>query len=193
VLGVLNFAHGGFYMLGAYVTLAVVTNVVDNFWLAVVAGALAVGVVGAAIEFAAIRPLYDRVDADLDQLIVTFGFVLVIHEAVRFIWGSGSYSIDPPDVFNFSVALGGSTFSAYRLVVIGLAVAGVSASGCSSRGRTSARWCGAPPLTARWRRCSASTYPRACTPASFLGSVLAGLGGGAPRRYSRPARRSAIR
>jgi len=107
VLGVLNFAHGGFYMLGAYVTLAVVTNVVDNFWLAVVAGALAVGVVGAAIEFAAIRPLYDRVDADLDQLIVTFGFVLVIHEAVRFIWGSGSYSIDPPDVFNFSVALGG--------------------------------------------------------------------------------------
>jgi len=124
VLGVLNFAHGGFYMLGAYVTLAVVTNVVDNFWLAVVAGAPRGGCRRRRHrEFAAIRPLYDRVDADLDQLIVTFGFVLVIHEAVRFIWGSGSYSIDPPDVFNFSVALGGSTFSAYRLVVIGLAVA----------------------------------------------------------------------
>lgn len=189
VLGVLNFAHGGFYMLGAYVTLAVVTNVVDNFWLAAVAGALAVGVVGAVIEFAAIRRLYDRVDADLDQLIVTFGFVLVIHETVRFVWGSGSYSIDPPDVFNFSVSLGGSTFSAYRLVVIGLAVAVLASLwlfitrtyfGSLVRGTSSDREMAAM---------LGVDVPRLYTGVFFLGSVLAGLGGAlsSPLQSTSPA------
>ena len=189
VLGVLNFAHGGFYMLGAYVTLAVVTSVVDNFWLAAVAGALAVGVVGAVIEFAAIRRLYDRVDADLDQLIVTFGFVLVIHETVRFVWGSGSYSIDPPDVFNFSVSLGGSTFSAYRLVVIGLAVAVLASLwlfitrtyfGSLVRGTSSDREMAAM---------LGVDVPRLYTGVFFLGSVLAGLGGAlsAPLQSTSPA------
>lgn len=177
VLGVLNFAHGGFYMLGAYVTLAVVTSVIDSFWLAVIVGALAVGVIGAGIEFAAIRPLYERADADLDQLIVTFGFVLVIHEGVRFIWGSGSYSIDPPDVFNFSVSLGGSTFSAYRLVVIGLAVAVLvglwlfitrTYFGSLVRGTSSDR---------EMASMLGVDVPRLYTAVFFLGSVLAGLGG----------------
>ncbi|MGQ3328529.1 MULTISPECIES: branched-chain amino acid ABC transporter permease [Halorubrum] len=189
VLGVLNFAHGGFYMLGAYVTLAVVTGLIDNFWIAAVAGALAVGVVGATIEFAAIRPLYDRVDADLDQLIVTFGFVLVIHEAVRFIWGSGSYSIDPPDVFNFSVSLGGSTFSAYRLVVIGLAIAVLAGLwlfitrtyfGSLVRGTSSDR---------EMASMLGVDVPRLYTGVFFLGSVLAGLGGAlsAPLQSTSPA------
>ncbi|WP_423995138.1 branched-chain amino acid ABC transporter permease [Halorubrum trapanicum] len=189
VLGVLNFAHGGFYMLGAYVTLAVVSNVVDNFWIAVVVGALAVGVVGAAIEFSAIRRLYDRVDSDLDQLIVTFGFVLVIHETVRFIWGSGSYSIDPPDVFNFSVMVGGSTFNAYRLVVIGLAVGVLVALwlfitrtyfGSLVRGTSSDREMAAM---------LGVDVPRLYTGVFFLGSVLAGLGGAlsAPIQATSPA------
>ncbi|RLM68687.1 branched-chain amino acid ABC transporter permease [Halorubrum sp. Atlit-26R] len=189
VLGVLNFAHGGFYMLGAYFTLAVVSNVVDNFWIAVVVGALAVGVVGAAIEFSAIRRLYDRVDSDLDQLIVTFGFVLVIHETVRFVWGSGSYSIDPPDVFNFSVALGGSTFNAYRLVVIGLAVGVLVALwlfitrtyfGSLVRGTSSDREMAAM---------LGVDVPRLYTGVFFLGSVLAGLGGAlsAPLQSTSPA------
>ncbi|TKX42815.1 branched-chain amino acid ABC transporter permease [Halorubrum sp. ARQ200] len=189
VLGVLNFAHGGFYMLGAYVTLAVVSNVVDNFWLAALAGALAVGVVGAAIELSAIRRLYERVDSDLDQLIVTFGFVLVIHETVRFVWGSGSYSIDPPDAFNFSVSLGGSTFNAYRLVVIGLAVAVLiglwlfitrTYFGSLVRGTSSDREMAAM---------LGVDVPRLYTGVFFLGSVLAGLGGAlsAPLQATSPA------
>ncbi|RLM62735.1 branched-chain amino acid ABC transporter permease [Halorubrum sp. Atlit-8R] len=189
VLGVLNFAHGGFYMLGAYVTLAVVSNVVDNFWVAALAGALAVGVVGAAIELSAIRRLYERVDSDLDQLIVTFGFVLVIHETVRFVWGSGSYSIDPPDVFNFSVSLGGSTFNAYRLVVIGLAVAVLiglwlfitrTYFGSLVRGTSSDREMAAM---------LGVDVPRLYTGVFFLGSVLAGLGGAlsAPLQATSPA------
>ncbi|ELZ40286.1 inner-membrane translocator [Halorubrum californiense DSM 19288] len=189
VLGVLNFAHGGFYMLGAYVTLAVVSNVVDNFWVAAVVGALAVGVVGAAIEFSAIRRLYERADSDLDQLIVTFGFVLVIHETVRFVWGSGSYSIDPPDVFNFSVTFGGSTFNAYRLALIGLAVAVLvglwlfitrTYFGSLVRGTSSDREMAAM---------LGVDVPRLYTGVFFLGSVLAGLGGAlsAPLQSTSPA------
>ncbi|OYR80496.1 branched-chain amino acid ABC transporter permease, partial [Halorubrum ezzemoulense] len=151
--------------------------------------ALAVGVVGSAIEFSAIRRLYDRVDSDLDQLIVTFGFVLVIHETVRFVWGSGSYSIDPPDVFNFSVTLGGSTFNAYRLVVIGLAVGVLVALwlfitrtyfGSLVRGTSSDREMAAM---------LGVDVPRLYTGVFFLGSVLAGLGGAlsAPLQSTSPA------
>ena len=189
VLGVLNFAHGGLYMLGAYFALAVTTSLVDNFWLAVVVGALGVGIVGALIEFAAIRPLYGRIESELDQLIVTFGFVLVIHEAVRFVWGSQSYSMDPPGLFDFSVSIGASTFGAYRLFVIGMAVAVMAGLwlfitrtyfGSLVRGTSSDR---------EMASMLGVDVPRLYTAVFFLGSVLAGLGGAlsAPLQATSPA------
>jgi len=177
VLGVLNFAHGGFFMVGAYVALAVTNSVINNFWLAVVAGALAVGVVGVVIEMGAIRPLYGRLESDLDQLIVTFGFVLIIHEGVRFIWGSQPYTIDPPGVLDFSVSLGGSSFSAYRLFVIGAAFVVMVALwlfvtrtyfGSLVRGTSSDR---------EMASMLGVDVPRLYTGVFFLGSFLAGLGG----------------
>ncbi len=189
VLGVLNFAHGGLYMLGAYFALAVTTSLVDNFWLAVVVGALGVGIVGAIIEFTTIRPLYGRIESELDQLIVTFGFVLVIHEAVRFVWGSQSYSMDPPALFDFSVSIGASTFGAYRLFVIGMAVAVMAGLwlfitrtyfGSLVRGTSSDR---------EMASMLGVDVPRLYTAVFFLGSVLAGLGGAlsAPLQATSPA------
>ncbi|WP_418285620.1 branched-chain amino acid ABC transporter permease [Halorubrum sp. DTA46] len=177
VLGVLNFAHGGLYMLGAYFSLAVTTSVISNFWLAVVVGALAVGVVGALIEVTTIRPLYGRVESELDQLIVTFGFVLVIHEAVRFIWGSQSYSMDPPALFDYSLSVGGSTFGAYRLFVIAMALVVMAGLwlfitrtyfGSLIRGTSSDR---------EMASMLGVNVPRLYTAVFFLGSLLAGLGG----------------
>ena len=189
VLGVLNFAHGGLYMLGAYFALAVTTSVVSNFWVAVVVGALAVGVVGALIEVTTIRPLYGRIESELDQLIVTFGFVLVIHEAVRFIWGSQSYSLDPPALFDFSLSIGGSTFGAYRLFVIGMAVVVMAGLwlfitrtyfGSLIRGTSSDR---------EMASMLGVDVPRLYTAVFFLGSLLAGLGGAlsAPLQSTSPA------
>ncbi len=189
VLGVLNFAHGAFYMIGAYVTLAVTNQVVDNFWLAVLAGAVAVGAIGALIEIGTIRPLYERAEGELDQLIVTFGFVLVIHEAVRFVWGSQPYSIDAPASLAFSVSVAGSTFSAYRLFVIGAAfvvMAGLwlfitkTYFGALVRGTSSDR---------EMASMLGVDVPKLYTAVFFLGSFLAGLGGAlsAPLQSTSPA------
>lgn len=189
VLGVLNFAHGAFYMIGAYVALAVTNQVIDNFWLAVIVGATAVGVIGALIEVGTIRPIYGRVEGELDQLIVTFGFVLVIHEAVRFIWGSQPYSMDAPGALDFSVAIGGSTFTAYRLFVIGAAVIVMvglwlfitkTYFGSLVRGTSSDR---------EMASMLGVDVPRLYTGVFFMGSFLAGLGGAlaAPLQSISPA------
>ncbi|MDF9746371.1 branched-chain amino acid ABC transporter permease [Natrinema salsiterrestre] len=177
VLGVLNFAHGALYMLGAYFALSVVTNVVDNFWLAIVVGAIAVGIVGAAIEVVTIRPLYERAESDLDQLIVTFGFVLITHEAVRFIWGSQPYSTPMPDALNFTMSIGGSQFTAYRLFVViaaALVMVGLwlfikrTYFGSLVRGTSSDR---------EMASMLGVDVPRLYTAVFFAGSFLAGLGG----------------
>ncbi|WP_241471227.1 branched-chain amino acid ABC transporter permease [Natrinema salifodinae] len=177
VLGVLNFAHGAFYMLGAYFALTLSTNLVGNFWLSVVVGALAVGVVGAAIEMATIRPLYERPESELDQLIVTFGFVLVIHEAVRSVWGSQPYPTPVPELLNFSVSIAGSRFTAYRLFVIVAAVVVMISLwlfirktyfGSLVRGTSSDR---------EMASMLGVDVPRLYTAVFFAGSVLAGLGG----------------
>jgi branched-chain amino acid transport system permease protein len=189
VLGVLNFAHGAFYMIGAYVTLAVTNQLIDNFWLAVVAGAVAVGAIGALIEIGTIRPLYERAEGELDQLIVTFGFVLVIHEAVRFVWGSQPYSMDAPASLAFPVSVAGSTFSAYRLFVIGAAfvvMAGLwlfitkTYFGALVRGTSSDR---------EMASMLGVDVPKLYTAIFFLGSFLAGLGGAlsAPLQSTSPA------
>jgi branched-subunit amino acid ABC-type transport system permease component len=189
VLGVLNFAHGALYMLGAYAVLVVTNQVIDNFWIAVVVGALAVGVVGVLMEIVTIRPLYDRLEGELDQLIVTFGFVLVIHEAVRFVWGSQPYSMSSPESLAFAVSIAGSTFSAYRLFVIGAAFVVMAALwlfitrtyfGALVRGTSSDREMAAM---------LGVDVPRLYTGVFFLGSVLAGLGGAlsAPLQSTSPA------
>lgn len=189
VLGVLNFAHGALYMIGAYAALVVTNNVIDNFWLAVIVGATVVGLVGVLIEVGTIRPLYGRIDGELDQLIVTFGFVLVIHEVVRFIWGSEPYSMSAPASLDFAVSIGGSTFSAYRLFVIGAAfvvMAGLwlfitkTYFGALVRGTSSDR---------EMASMLGVDVPRLYTAVFFLGSFLAGLGGAlsAPLQSTSPA------
>ncbi|ELY44455.1 branched-chain amino acid ABC transporter permease [Natronorubrum sulfidifaciens] len=189
VLGVLNFAHGAFYMIGAYVALAVTNSLIGNFWLAVVIGATAVGVIGVLIEVSTIRPLYGRLEGDLDQLIVTFGFVLIIHEVIRFIWGSQPYSVDAPAALDFSVSVGGGTFTAYRLFVIGAAFVVMlglwvfitkTYFGALVRGTSSDR---------EMASILGVDVPRLYTGVFFFGSFLAGLGGAlaAPLQSVSPA------
>ncbi|WP_303650219.1 branched-chain amino acid ABC transporter permease [Halalkalicoccus sp. NIPERK01] len=189
VLGVLNFAHGAFYMVGAYVTLGVTNQVIGNFWIAVLVGGVAVGLLGVLIEVGTIRPLYGRIEDELDQLIVTFGFVLVIHEGVRFVWGSQPYSMGAPASLAFPVSIGGSTFGAYRLFVIGAAFVVMGGLwvfitrtyfGSLVRGTSSDR---------EMASMLGVDVPRLYTAVFFLGSFLAGLGGAlaAPLQSVSPA------
>jgi branched-subunit amino acid ABC-type transport system permease component len=115
MLDVVNLAHGSFYMLGAYAGLAIIA-VTGNFWLALIAAPLVVGLVGAVMERTVLRPLYHR--SPLDQVLLTFGFIYLFEDVVKWIWGGRIRSIPPPDVFSGSVPLFGARFPSYRLFVI---------------------------------------------------------------------------
>jgi branched-subunit amino acid ABC-type transport system permease component len=113
LLGVMNFAHGELYMLGAYAGLAVI-GVTQSFWVALVAAPLLVGALAAVTEVATLRPLYRR--EPLYGLILTFGLALVFREGVRQIWGGDMRRILPP--FTGSTPLLGMTYPDYRLFLL---------------------------------------------------------------------------
>jgi len=116
LLGVMNFAHGELYMLGAYAGIVVI-GATQSFWVALIVAPLAVGVVGAATEVLTLRPLYRR--EPLYGLILTFGLALVFREAVRQIWGGDMRRILPP--FTGSTPLLGMTYPNYRLFLLAAA------------------------------------------------------------------------
>jgi branched-subunit amino acid ABC-type transport system permease component len=116
LLGVMNFAHGELYMLGAYAGIAVI-GVTHSFWVALLLAPLAVGVVGAVTEMATLRPIYRR--EPLYGLILTFGLALVFREGVRQIWGGDMRRIAAP--VTGSTPLLGMTYPNYRLFLLGAA------------------------------------------------------------------------
>lgn len=116
MLGVINFAHGALYMLGAYMGYQIVTWT-GSFWLALLLSPLLVAAVAAAMEFVAMRPVYRR--DHFYQVLLTFGAILVIDEIVRTIWGLQPKLLAAPAGLRDSVHLFGSDVSAYRLFIIG--------------------------------------------------------------------------
>jgi branched-chain amino acid transport system permease protein len=85
---IVNFAHGSFYMLGAYVAWWVVTHLPYGplgFWGGIVAAALVIGLVGGLIEIVLLRRIYEA--PELFQLLATFGVVLIVQDATLAIWG----------------------------------------------------------------------------------------------------------
>jgi branched-chain amino acid transport system permease protein len=113
VLGVLNFAHGSFYMLGAYLA----------FWLAAKTGSLLVAVLigvpvmlllGWAVERLAISRLYAR--DHLSQVLLTYGLVLLFNELQRALFGNEVHGVATPKALSWSIPLGEmQTWPAYRV------------------------------------------------------------------------------
>lgn len=124
ILRVVNFAHGVFYMLGAYFGYTVVA-VTGWFWPALVIVPPVVGVVGAMLEASTLRFIYRR--PPIYQLLLTFGLALILEESVRVVYGPTAMGVDPPALLQGAVALAGTFYPRYRLflVVLGLAVGAV--------------------------------------------------------------------
>ncbi|HXJ83639.1 MAG TPA: branched-chain amino acid ABC transporter permease [Candidatus Methylomirabilis sp.] len=122
MLDVVNLAHGSFYMLGAYVGLSLIAAT-GSFWLALVVAPMVVGGIGALVERSCLRPLYRR--PPLDQVLLTFGFIYLFEDLVKWIWGGRIRSIPSPDLFSGSVTIFQATVPSYRVFVIafGLAMA----------------------------------------------------------------------
>ncbi len=121
MLDVINFAHGTFYMLGAYVGLTVVAET-GSFWVALLAAPPAVALLGALVERGLLRRLHGGRDR-LAQVLLTFGLVLIGDEVVKVVWGADIRTIAPPQALGGSTDLLGVTFPTYRLFVIGLGAA----------------------------------------------------------------------
>lgn len=120
MLGVVNFAHGALFMVGAYAGLWV-ASLTGSFWWGLLVAPIAIGVFGMAVEYFLIRPLYGRsVD---DPLLLTFGLGYVLVEAVRIVFGSDGIPFPTPSQLRGVVNLGIGYFPIYRLFVIGVVCA----------------------------------------------------------------------
>jgi branched-chain amino acid transport system permease protein len=123
VLGVLNFAHGSLFMLGAYFAFTFYGLLGINFWLSIALSLLAVGIVGSLMERFFLRHIYHLDHAY--QLLLTFGFILIFDDAVKMVWG-GVAKIPPmPVFFEGTLSVFGRLFPIYNLFIIcsGLLVA----------------------------------------------------------------------
>jgi branched-chain amino acid transport system permease protein len=118
MMDVVNLAHGAFYMLGAYVTLAVVQTT-GQFWLALAIAPLAVGLVGLVLEPLLLRRLRGR---HLDQVLLTIGVSLVIADLIGLTFGREIRSIPLPAGIDRSIPVLGGDYPVYRLFVIALGV-----------------------------------------------------------------------
>jgi branched-chain amino acid transport system permease protein len=119
MLMVVNFAHGAFFMVGAYVGLFVLM-LGGDFWVALVVVPLAVGLIGLVVERFLVRPLYGR---GIDYpLLLTFGLGYVMVELVRIAFGKTGYPFDTPELLQGAVNIGIGYFPLYRLFVLGAAV-----------------------------------------------------------------------
>jgi branched-chain amino acid transport system permease protein len=119
-LGVLNFAHGAMFMVGAY-TAYMVLSYTGSYALALLGGALVLGVLGVATERVLIRHYYDR--PPQDQILVTFGFGIMIVEAMRYSFGGLSQRVPLPSWGEGIVNLGYFFYPLYRVEVIAIVAA----------------------------------------------------------------------
>src|ERR1700737_3347906 len=121
VLRVLNFAHGSLYMLGAYLSYAVLRAAGGNFWIALLVGPLLVAAVGWALEFGFLRRVY-RVEVAF-QLLLTFAFVLIFDDLVKLVFGPVYQSPPTPKSLSGAGLIAGSILPVYHLFILGVGTA----------------------------------------------------------------------
>ena len=120
VLGVINFAHGSLFMVGAYLAYTFYGQLGLPFGLAIVLSLLGVGVLGLVMERGFLRHIYGIDEAY--QLLLTFGFILILDDAVKIIWG-GVFRIPPiPAFLEGAWRVFGRPFPIYNAFVIGVGV-----------------------------------------------------------------------
>jgi len=133
IMGIINLAHGAFYMIGAYLVFWIV-GAVDNLFIAVLLGLPVVIAIGFVIERFAISFLYNR--DHLYQVLLTYGLILILNEAQLIFWGADFYSVPIPEILSGAVTLTeNQVYPVYRLF-ISLVCLGVAAALYLLIGRT---------------------------------------------------------
>jgi branched-chain amino acid transport system permease protein len=116
LLGIVNFAHGALYMIGAYVAWAALEYLGLNYWAALVIAPLVVGALGTVLERTLLKPLY-RIDP-IYGLLLTFGLALIAEGLFRDQFGVSGQSYPVPDLLQGATDLGFMVLPNYRAWVI---------------------------------------------------------------------------
>lgn len=178
VTRVVNFAHGSFYMIGAYVALTLIDWMprgVIPFWASILLASIAVGLVGLIVEIGILRRIYRA--PELFQLLATFGVILVIQDLALWTWGAEDQLGPRAPGLKGSIEIMGERMPRYDLVLIAISpivlillniLFKTTRWGILVRAATADReMVGALGVNQRWL----------FTSVFFLGSCLAGLGG----------------
>ena len=125
IMGIINVAHGSFYMIGAYLAWWLAGRL-DSFWLALPAGILLTVAIGLALEMLLIKRLYGR--DHLYQVLLTYGLILMLEETRSLLWGDDVRGVAIPEILAASIPLTETlSYPVYRLWISGvcLVVAGL--------------------------------------------------------------------
>ncbi|WP_290647822.1 branched-chain amino acid ABC transporter permease [Aquisalimonas sp.] len=119
MMGVLNFAHASFYMLGAY--FAYTMGLYTGFWVALFLAPVLVALLGAMVERYGLRRVHQH--GHVPELLFTFGLAYVIEELVRLFWGNIPMNYRMPEALNFPLfTLFGTSYPAFRVFMLVVAV-----------------------------------------------------------------------
>lgn len=115
MMGVLNFAHGALYMVGAYLSFSVLmwTN---QFWLSLLIAPALVGLIGMVMERFFLRKVH--VHGHVPELLLTFGVAYILEDFVKLIWGTEPLKVDLPAILSGSIPILGGPFPVYRLFIL---------------------------------------------------------------------------
>jgi len=115
IMGIINLAHGSFYMVGAYLAWSLSMHL-GSLWLAIPVGIVLSVVLGMAIEWLLIKRLYRL--GHLQQVLLTYGLILVVEELRSIIWGDDVHSVPIPQLLAASIPLTDTlSYPVYRLAI----------------------------------------------------------------------------
>ena len=120
IMGVVNLAHGSFYMLGAYLAYAL-SGYFGSLTLAILGGAVLAALFGLALEWLLFRHFYHR--DHLDQVLLTFGLIYIFEELRSLLWGDDVHGVAIPAFLGASIPLTDNlSYPVYRLFMSGVCV-----------------------------------------------------------------------
>ncbi|MFN7855733.1 MAG: branched-chain amino acid ABC transporter permease [Acidovorax sp.] len=121
IMGVVNLAHGSFYMLGAYLAYSLSAQL-GSLAAAIVVGTVLAVVFGLALEWLLFRHFYHR--DHLDQVLLTFGLIYIFEELRSMLWGDDVHGVAIPQALDWSIALTDTlSYPVYRLFISGVCIA----------------------------------------------------------------------